>query len=59
MINIHTAFLHDFFEVVVGNGIAKIEEDSEQDHVLREVTAFKTDYEGVRHRGSLHSLRRP
>ena len=47
MINIHTAFLHDFFEIVVGNGVAKIEEDGEQDHVLGQVTAFETDHEAV------------
>jgi len=29
MINIDAALLHDFFEIMVGNGITKVEENGE------------------------------
>ena len=41
MVDPHTTFGEDFLKVAIGYPLANVEEDGEQDHVLREMQTFE------------------
>ena len=45
MIDIHTRFFHDLFQIPIGNRITEIKEDRKEDDLFRQGLAFDADRE--------------
>ena len=45
MIHANAALGHDLFEIAIRDGVARVEEDSEQDHFFGEMCAFERNHE--------------
>ena len=44
MVNVNTTFLHDLFQILIGNGIAKIEVHSKKNDFLWKMLALETNH---------------
>ena len=41
MVDVHTTFLQNLFQIAIGDGVSHIEEDRVQDNILRELHTFE------------------
>jgi hypothetical protein len=41
MIDLNSAFSHDFFQIPIGDAVARVEEYSVQDHTFRKMVPFE------------------